>query len=204
MPRYAVARAPRRGPARLDGASRRVVASLVTILEGILMIDAGFLRMLARYRLWADRLTFDAVAALPPGEAAKERPTLFKSILGTLNHSYLIDTIWQAHIKGRAHGFGARNIVLHPDLDDLRAAQERMDRWYIDWSESLSPAEFDEIVRFSLISGEPGAMTRGKILMHVVNHATFHRGWVADQFFQVPARLPPADLPDYIAETAKR
>jgi uncharacterized damage-inducible protein DinB len=168
------------------------------------MINAGFLRMLARYRSWADRLTFEAVAALPPGEADKERPTLFKSILGTLNHTYLIDTIWQAHLEGREHGFGARNIVLHPDLHDLREAQEQMDRWYIDWSESLSPSAFDEIVRFSFISGKAGAMTRGEILMHVVNHASFHRGWVADLFFQVPAKLPPADLPDFIGATARR
>ncbi|MGZ4428149.1 MAG: aminotransferase class V-fold PLP-dependent enzyme [Nocardioidaceae bacterium] len=31
--------------------------------------------------MWADRLTFDAVAALPPGEATKERPTLFKTMV---------------------------------------------------------------------------------------------------------------------------
>ena len=41
------------------------------------MMDLHGVRQLARYRLWADRLTFDAVAALPPGEAAKERPTRF-------------------------------------------------------------------------------------------------------------------------------
>jgi hypothetical protein len=42
---------------------------------------------------------------LPPGEAAKERPTLFKTMIGTLNHNYLIDLVWQAHIEGRDHGF---------------------------------------------------------------------------------------------------
>jgi uncharacterized damage-inducible protein DinB len=36
---------------------------------------------------------------------ARERPTLFKSIIGTLNHSYVVDLIWQAHLEGRAHGF---------------------------------------------------------------------------------------------------
>ena len=31
-------------------------------------------------------VTFDGVAKLPPGEAEKERKTLFKTIVGTLNH----------------------------------------------------------------------------------------------------------------------
>ena len=41
-------------------------------------------------------------------------------------------------------------------------------------------------------------MTRRDILLHVVNHATYHRGWIADMFFQVPARNPTTDLPVYL------
>ena len=41
-------------------------------------------------------------------------------------------------------------------------------------------------------------MTRGDILWHVVNHATYHRGWVAEMFFAVPARNPTTDLPVYL------
>ena len=83
------------------------------------MIDLRTARLLASYRMWADQLTFDAVAELPPGEAAKERPTLLKSMIGTLNHIYLIDLIWQAHLEGRNHGFDARNLVLHERLPEL-------------------------------------------------------------------------------------
>jgi uncharacterized damage-inducible protein DinB len=43
-------------------------------------------------------------------------------------------------------------------------------------------------------------MTRGQILLHVINHTTYHRGFVADLFFQVPARPPTTDLPVYLRE----
>jgi uncharacterized damage-inducible protein DinB len=140
------------------------------------MIDLGNARLLARYRQWADQLTFDAVAGLPPGEAAKERPTLFKTMIGTLNHNYLIDLVWQAHIEGRDHDFQARNVVLHDALPDLWRAQQAINQWYIDWSDRQSRHSLDEIVHFKFIGGEPGAMSRGDILLHVVNHATYHRG----------------------------
>jgi uncharacterized damage-inducible protein DinB len=167
-------------------------------------MDMHYLRMLAQYRAWADKLTFDAVAALPPGEAAKERPTLFRSIVGTLNHNHVVDLIWQAHLEGRRHGFTARNLVLHPDLPDLWAAQQKINAWFIDWSEAQSEHSFAEVVHFTFVSGEVGAMTRGEILLHVVNHATYHRGWVAEMFFAVPARNPTTDLPVFLGEAAER
>jgi len=163
------------------------------------MTTVSHARTIARYRMWADRLTFDAVAALPPGEATKERPTLFKTMVGTLNHNYVIDLIWQAHLEGRDHGFTARNLVLHPELSDLWQAQQAVNRWYIDWSERQSQASLDEVVDFTFIGGEKGSMSRGDILLHVVNHATYHRGWVAEMFFQVPARNPTTDLPVFLS-----
>jgi uncharacterized damage-inducible protein DinB len=155
-------------------------------------------RMLARYAAWADELTFKAVAALPPGEAEKERPTLFKTMIGTLNHNYLVDLIWQAHLEGRPHGFTARNLILHSALDELWRAQRELDRWFIDWADAQSEASLDERLGFTFISGERGAMTRGEMLLHVVNHKSYHRGWVAEMFFQVPAKPPTTDLPVFL------
>ena len=163
-------------------------------------MDLDTARLFARYRAWADRQTYDAVAALPPGEAAKERKTLFKSIIGTLNHNLLIDLVWQAHLEGRPHGFAARNVVLHAELAQLRAAQETMNRWYEDWVEAQTAASLDQPVRFRFINGQEGAMSRGAMLLHVVNHASFHRGWVNEMAFPIPAKLPAADLTDYLRE----
>ena len=75
--------------------------------------------MLARYNAWANQLIFDAVAALPAGEATKARQSLFKNMVHTLNHNYVIDRIWQAHLEGREHGYAARNTPDHPSLADL-------------------------------------------------------------------------------------
>jgi uncharacterized damage-inducible protein DinB len=65
------------------------------------MMNTQTARMLAQYKSWADKMMFESVAALPPGEAERERKTLFKTIIGTLNHIYVVDLIWQAHLEGR-------------------------------------------------------------------------------------------------------
>jgi uncharacterized damage-inducible protein DinB len=161
------------------------------------MIDAAAAAMLSRYNAWANRTMIDAVSALPPGEATKERPTLFKTMVGTLNHIYVVNEIWRAHLQGRDHGFTARNLVLHPELEALGREQAAIDAWYVTWADAQTPQTLAETLEFTLIGGNRGAMTRGEILLHVVTHCSYHRGYVADLFPQL-ARHPPAmDLPVY-------
>jgi uncharacterized damage-inducible protein DinB len=168
------------------------------------MIDTEGATSLARYKAWADELTFTAVAALPGGEAARERPTLFKSIIGTLNHSYVVDSIWQAHLEGRAHGFTTRNVIVHPELDELRQAQRNMNDWLLAWVREQSHTSLRQPVAFRLVSGEAGVMTRAEILVHVVNHATYHRGWISDLFFQIPAKPPTTDWNVFLGSSPRR
>ena len=154
------------------------------------------LRRLARYNAWANRLMFDAVAELPPGEALKERKSVFRNMVHTLNHCYVVGQIWQAHLEGREHGFTARNTPDHPPLAELRDRQAALDAWY----EAHCGAPLDETIRFTLVGGNRGEMTRSEILLHVVNHNTYHRGFVADMIYLVPARPPSTDLPVFARE----
>jgi len=109
-----------------------------------------------------------------------------------LNHNYVIDRIFQAHLEGRAHGYGARKHAGHPPLDELWRAQQEIDAWYIAWSDALSSGAAAEVVRFTFVGGGEGAMTRGDILLHVVNHTSYHRGFVAQMFYEIPwSRRPP-------------
>lgn len=156
--------------------------------------------MLARYTAWADARLFAAVAQLPEGADTADRPTLFGNMLRTLNHCHVVDRIWMAHLEGRPHGYTALNTEDTPDFHELRTAQASLDDWFVAYARRLPPAAYDEVVEFRFVDGGPGAMTRGDILLHVVNHKTYHRGWVADLFFQERARPPAMDLPVYLRE----
>lgn len=157
-------------------------------------------RQLARYNAWANRLIFDAVAALPEGEAVKPRQSIFRNMVHTLNHNYVIDRIFQAHLESREHGYTARNTPDHPPLAELRRAQEEIDAWYVVWSDAQTEATLAETVRFTFVGGGQGAMTRGEILLHITNHTTYHRGVVADMFYQASARPPTTDLPVFLRD----
>jgi len=157
-------------------------------------------RVLTRYNAWANRLIFDAVAELPAGEATKPRQSLFKNMVHMLNHNYVVDRIFQAHLEGREHGYTARNTPDHPPLDELWRAQRAIDAWYVEKYDAMPEADLNGVLRFTFVDGGEGAMTRGEMLQHVVNHTSYHRGFVAEMFYQVPARPPTTDLPVFLRD----
>ena len=157
-------------------------------------------KMLLRYKAWANRITFKTLMDLPDGEALRQRPTRFGNMVHTLNHTYVVDDIFRAHLEGRRHSYMARNTDHTPRLEDLWSAVQAMDAWYIDFVDSLNEQELGEVIRFEFVGGGEGAMTREEILLHVVNHGTYHRGFVGDMLYQVPASSPANDLPVYLRE----
>lgn len=162
------------------------------------------IRMLTRYTAWADARLFDALAALPEGQATAKRPTGFGTMVNTLNHAYVVDVIWQAHLEGREHGFKARITETEPALAELRAAQAKLDAWYVDYADALTDAQHDEVVHFRFVDNGTGGMTRGDMLLHVVNHKTYHRGYVADLLYQAGSRPPVMDLPVFLRDAPPR
>jgi uncharacterized damage-inducible protein DinB len=156
------------------------------------------LRMLMRYKAWANELVFAAAAKLPPQELTAPRKIVFGSMLRTLNHVYAMDEVWRAHLEGRPHGYSTRNPEACPSLADLREVQHAMDAWFVGYADSLTKATSEEMVSFRFIGGGPGSMTRRDILLHVANHGTYHRGNVAAMMYQAGVAPPTTDLPVFL------
>jgi len=159
-------------------------------------------RMLTRYTAWANTLLYTALGESPELELTKPRQLFSGNLIRTLNHVYTIDLVWQAHLEGRAHGFTTRTPDVHMSFSDLRIAQATLDGWYIRYAEEMSDRTGEEIVDFTFIGGGEGAMSRGDILLHVVNHTTYHRGHISAMMFQIPANPPTTDLPVFLRNAA--
>ena len=159
---------------------------------------AGVLSELVRYKAWANGLLFDALAKLPAAELTAPRPIVFGSILRTVNHVHAMDQVWQAHLEGRPHGFTTRNPLDAPPLAELREAQRKIDAWYVSYAGSLSEGAQAERVDFTFIGGGDATLSRRDIILHVVNHGTYHRGNVAAMLYQLGVTPPTTDLPVYL------
>lgn len=158
------------------------------------------LQMLTRYRSWADRLLFQTLSNVPETALAASQPIVFGNLLRTLNHVYGMDQVWKAHLQGAQHGFTSRNPEDCPTFDALRSAQTVIDEWYERYAAELDEHACEEVVRFTFIGGGEGEMRRGDILLHVVNHATYHRGHAAMMMYGLSVPPPTTDLPVFLRD----
>jgi len=158
------------------------------------------IQMLARYTKWANQTLFDALLLAPAHIVTAERKTGAGSLIKTLAHIYVIDQIWRGHLLEQDHGHKTRNLPETPPLDELIALQLASDDWYINYADMLTPQIYDESLAFIFVDGGKGEMTRGSMLLHVVNHKTYHRGYVAQMMYESSCRPPAIDLPVFLRD----
>jgi uncharacterized damage-inducible protein DinB len=157
-------------------------------------------RLMTKYKAWANSMLFSMLGELPQDELVKQRPTRFGNMVHTINHVFVIDSVFKAHLQGYAHDYTARNTPTHPSVQDLRRATAEMDAWYVEYAQSLSESKLDEVVEFDFIGGGTGAMTRREMILHTVNHATYHRGFVGDMLYQAGVDPRATDLSVYLRD----
>lgn len=160
--------------------------------------------MLARYKAWADQQLYTTLAGLSVDELASPTPIFAGSILRTLNHVQLMDVVWKSHLLGIPHNLITRNPETTPPFAELRDAQRDTDAWYVDYVATMPPDACNEAVHFTFIGGGDGTLSRADIVLHVVNHTTYHRGHVTAMLNQLGVQPQATDLPVYLREACHR
>jgi uncharacterized damage-inducible protein DinB len=128
---------------------------------------------LFRYKAWANQELFDALAQL-----GAESPITALAIKA-LSHTFVVDRIFFAHLRGTAHSFISPNLSEMPRLEALAADLRSSDAEYVDYVASLDREQLMEPIDFTFTDGAHGRMTREEMLMHVITHGVGHRGQVS-------------------------
>jgi uncharacterized damage-inducible protein DinB len=142
------------------------------------MIETHF-RMFARYNAWANTRLYACAAKLDDAAYRADRGAFFGSVHATLNHLLVTDRIWLNRFTGAGPSYPRLDLILHEDLDGLRAAREAEDRRIVEWVDGLDAAALAASFTFTPIS-EPRLVTQtlAPALAHLFNHQTHHRGQV--------------------------
>jgi uncharacterized damage-inducible protein DinB len=136
------------------------------------MTAQPLLRSLFKYKAWANEELFTEFAKIDPEAQPSERA----SVIRLLNHVYIVDRIFAAHLTGERHNYQATNTPETPSLEELRSAVTASDRWYVEYVGKVSPQSLQEEVNFKFVDGALGFMSREEMLAHVATHGDYHRG----------------------------
>ena len=157
-------------------------------------MTTDYLRLLLEFHYWARDRVFAAVEPLTVEDYERPMGNSFPSIRDTLNHVYLAEWIWYSRWNGVSPtAFPTGEL---PDLATLKSRWSDMEgkvRAYVD---AAGDAALNRVIEYRLMSGKEGASPLWQMVVHVVNHATYHRGQVTTLLRQLGA--PPAQSTDMI------
>jgi uncharacterized damage-inducible protein DinB len=149
---------------------------------------------LATYGQWANARLFDAASHLPEADYRADRGAFFRSIHGTLNHLLMADLLWIGRIAPPAFVTTGYDMIVEDDRDALRRRREAVDRRIIDTIEDLPEAAFIEPLSWISMEREPKSARLDKVLTHLFNHQTHHRGQVHNMLSQTGHSPPTIDF----------
>lgn len=154
------------------------------------------LRSLVDYHYWATYRLLDAVGPLDADQFTRDLKNSFPSVRDTLSHLHSAEWIWLSRLRGRSPtAFLPHERFAQPA--DARGAWRDTEADMRDYVDSVDEVALAALLEYRLMNGQPGATPVGRILQHVVNHGTYHRGQVTTMLRQLGAA--PGKSQDLIA-----
>ena len=156
-------------------------------------------QFLLSYNDWAIRRVFDAVTSLSEEEWTRDLGSSFSSVESTTAHLVGVEWIWLERWQG-SNPSAPPKWMNGPPPEQLRTVWEEVAARRL---QVLNSDNFQRNVSYRLLNGSEGTQTLGILVLHVVNHSTYHRGQLATMLRQLGKQPPPTDLLVYLQQSNK-
>ncbi|MFK8080384.1 MAG: DinB family protein [Granulosicoccus sp.] len=145
-------------------------------------------QLMAEYNQWMNEKLYEVSSTLPEDGIAADRGAFFKSILGTLNHILVADTIWLKRFLSHPARFTSLEFlqstdnpkalaeILYSDFSQLRQARQSMDASIIEFVHQAKESDYEYHLPYRNTQGNPYCKKFGLLVHHFFNHQTHHRG----------------------------
>ncbi|HTB14007.1 MAG TPA: DinB family protein [Bryobacteraceae bacterium] len=144
------------------------------------------------YSGWASRKVLESALALLPEDRTKPMSVSHGSIANTLAHIYFGDAIWFSRIADPDFPVPPRNAL--PSLDLVIEEWPQLQAKWEAWANSATASDLAREVPFkSRFVGNAG-LPAWQIVVHVVNHASLHRGQIVGMLRQLGMKPPATDI----------
>ncbi len=152
------------------------------------MIGCEYVVAMAEYNEWMNAKLYAAAGGLSAEELALDRGAFFGSIIGTLNHMVVGDTIWLKRLATHSGNHAslepvrrlprpsALDQLLFTTFDELLARRKMLDAAIRDWAAELTESDLQHVLNYQNMQGMSARKSYAGLLVHFFNHQTHHRG----------------------------
>jgi uncharacterized damage-inducible protein DinB len=162
---------------------------MVILIMGEKM-DKETITLFARYNQTTNNEMNEIIKTLTPAEWDKDLGGYFKSVHGLCSHLYICDYNWlKRYSKYRSfeifnESFFARemysfNEVIFADIGEYLSRRQELDELIIRFVSDLKDSELMGMLIYTDSSGADYKWFFGGLIMHSLNHDTYHRGMLS-------------------------
>ena len=172
----------------------------------MILVQPAHATLMAQYNAWMNAKLYDAAATLSAEALAANRGAFFGSILGTLNHLIVSDTIWlkrfavhpaQPKVLQAVRALPnptALDQLVFTDFAALRERRQLLDAAIQSWAAALTADDLTQTLAYTNTKGEAKAKNMGSLVVHFFNHQTHHRGQATTLLSQAGVDVGETDL----------
>ncbi|MGH2575750.1 MAG: DinB family protein [Ignavibacteria bacterium] len=156
-----------------------------------------------KYNLWANTKVCGFLEKLEPALLDKELVSSFDTIRKTVYHIWDAETIWFKRLNGESLREWPSESYKGTDTDFIKPFLEQSKKF----TEYVGPKHNEELLvdcEFSTLKGDKFVIKICNILLHCMNHSTYHRGQITTMLRSVGfTELSSTDYLAYVIEHVK-
>ena len=149
------------------------------------------IRILLDYNYWARDRALACAESLPPEQLSRDLGSSFGSVLDTLVHIYFAEWIWHRRWSGESPS-GPPDTRRLMSVAALREAWLPLEQQIRRLAEGLGPSGLAGTLDYTSMNGQPATSAYWQMIVHVVNHGSYHRGQMATLMRQLGAKPAPS------------
>jgi len=160
----------------------------------VIPLDA--LREMFGYNYWARDAQLEACEALTPEQFLRPMGNSFSSVRDTLAHLVAVEWIWCSRWRGKSPGKSESEAYAadkFPTLESVRQKWCDVELDVRDFLTNISEFELERDVSYTNLAGKHFTFPLPRVMWHLVNHQTYHRGQIATLLRQLGVPAPKVD-----------
>ena len=162
--------------------------------------------LLAQYNAWINNKICQSIANIDNEQLWQDNNAFFGSILGTLNHIMVGDLIWLNRLQQHASPFDALKAlstlplptcleqVLYTQTNDYIEHRQKLDNIIKQFVTELTADDLEKNIVYRNTKGLEFSKPLSKLLLHLFNHQTHHRGQATTLLNQMDIDIGATDL----------
>lgn len=155
----------------------------------------------AAYNYWANQELTGKALSLSPEQQVATVQSSFPSLQLTILHMWDADSIWWQRLKLHEN-IVVPSLSFHPNTQESVNGLLEQNRQWSEWVEQATLPQLEHVFAYRNSKKEQFKQPVWQMLLHMFNHATFHRGQLVTMMRHLGEEKIP--MTDYIYYTRTR